>query len=98
MNTYLFKDNLFKNGEYGHNHSEAMAKEKRRSKVPTTAQAKYRDNLYKFCVEKGILRDGFPLGRTKCAMQSNIRALITIIKKNGLEEEFFGERKDNDQK
>ena len=60
MNTYLFKDNLFKNGEYGHNHSEAMAKEKRRSKVPTTAQAKYRDELYKFCVQTQLRgKDGW---------------------------------------
>lgn len=92
MNTYQYKDNLYKNGEWKLDRSEAMAKENRRSKVPTAKQQKYRDELYKFCLQKGVLKDGFPLARTKCGMQSNIRAFITILKKNGLEDEFFGRK------
>ena len=92
MNTYQKKDNIFKNGWYHPDHSKAMANEKKTSKVPTMKQVKYRDDLYNFCVQKGLLRDGFPLARTKQGITSNIRAFRTIIKKNGLEDEFFGER------
>lgn len=96
MNNYLNKDNIYRNGEWNTNHSEAMVREKARSKVPSINQVKFRDDLYNFCMEKGILKEGFPLARTKHGMISNIRAFKTIIAKNGLVDEFR-ERKDNEK-
>lgn len=95
MNTYQYKTNLVKNGEWQPNHSQAMVKEKGKSIEPTTKQAKYMDDLYNFCKQKGVIKEGFRLGRTKSGITSSINALITILNKNGLAEEFFGGRKDN---
>ena len=39
--------------------------------------------------EKGIAGDKFRLGRTKREITANIKALITILKKHGLDDEFF---------
>lgn len=88
MNMVQTKNNIYKNGEYNPNHSIAMAKEKASNIVPTSKQVKYRDDLYAFCTQKGIMREGFPLARTKQGIAANIRAFMTTIKKNGLVEEF----------
>lgn len=95
MNTYHWKDNLYKNGLWKPDHSKAMAVEKARRSEPTTKQVEYRDALYKFCVQKGLIRYGFKLQRTNRGISSNIAALRTIIVKNGLADECWGERKDN---
>lgn len=95
MNRYQAKNNIYKNGWWHPDNSVALAIDKRKSKAPTMDQLKYRDDLYEFCVQKGVLKDGFPLGRTKSGLQSNIRAFITILKKNGLADEFFERRKED---
>ena len=87
MNTYHWKNNTYKNGEYHPDHSEAMAKEKRIE--PTIKQVEYRDALYKFCVQNGLVKEGFKMGRTNRGISSSINALKTIIRKNGLADEFF---------
>ena len=89
MNKVHAKNNLFRSGAYEPNYSIEIAKEKAKDIVPSIAQAEFRDNLYKFCNEKGLIRNGFKMGRTKRGIASNIHALITIIKKNGLYDEFF---------
>lgn len=96
MNTYHYKNNTYKNGWYRPDHSKAMEKEKAKSIEPTTKQEEYRDVLYKFCVQKGIVGDGFKMQRTNRGISANINALRTIIVKNGFADEFWGERKDND--
>ena len=88
MNTFQVKNNIYKNGEYKPDNSKAMLKEKARDIVPTSKQVKYRNDLYDFCIQKGIVREGFSLFRTKQGITSNIRALLYIVKKNGLIEEF----------
>ena len=93
MNTVHWKNNTYKNGEYNPSHSKAMVREKRKNIVPTLSQKEYRDDLYKFCIEKELVKDGFRLGRTSKAISSNIRGLITIIRKHGFDDEFFGKRK-----
>lgn len=95
MNTVHWRNNLYKNGEYHPDHSEAMAVEKAKDrKLPTLSQVKYRDALYRFCIQKGLIRDGFRLGRTNRDISSNIRTFITILKKNGCIEEFFNGKSD----
>ena len=89
MNRIHSKNNLFISGAYNPSYSRALAQEKAKDIVPSTAQAEFRDNLYKFCNEKGLIRDGFKMRRTKQGITSNINARITIIKKNGLYDEFF---------
>lgn len=89
MNGIHAKNNLFRSGAYNPSYSIELAKEKAKDIVPRVAQAEFRDNLYKFCNEKGLIRDGFKMRRTKQGIASNIHALITIIKKNGLYDEFF---------
>lgn len=90
MNMQQWKNNLYKNGEYKPDHSRMMAVEKARSIVPTSDQVKYRDAFYDFCIQKGIvIREGFRIYRTKQGISSNIQALLTILRKNGLTEEFF---------
>ncbi len=90
MNTVHAKHNRYKNGEYNPSHSKQIAQEKAESIEPTQKLMKYRDDLYKFCLQKGLLWDGFKVYRTKQGMKSNIWALISILRKNGLEDEFFG--------
>lgn len=97
-NRHLYKNNLYRNGEWQPNTSEAMAKEKRRSQVPSYKQYKYRQDLYEFCLQRGLFqKGGFPLARTKSGIASNISAFMTIIKKNGLVDEFLEGRKDNEE-
>lgn len=93
MNMVHWKNNLYKNGEYNPSVSRTMAQEKARSITPTAKQLLYRDALYDFCIQKGIVKEGFRLSRTKQGIHSNIRSLITILEKNGLAEEFFSKRK-----
>lgn len=84
-------NNRYKNGEYSPlDHSLQIAKEKARSIEPSIKQLQYRDNLYEFCLQKGIVGEYFKLSRTKQGISSDIRALITILEKNGLAGEFFG--------
>ena len=89
MNEVHAKNNLFRSGAYSPSYSRELAKEKAKDIVPSVAQTEFRDNLYKFCNEKGLIRNGFKMRRTKQGIASNIHALITIIKKNGLYDEFF---------
>ena len=90
MNLIQTKNNIYRNGEYNPDHSRQIAKEKAESIVPTSKQVKYRDDLYDFCIQKGIVREGgISIRRTKQGINANIRALISILKKNGLAEEFF---------
>ena len=89
MNEVHAKNNLFRSGAYSPSYSRELAKEKAKDIVPSTAQTEFRDNLYKFCNQKGLIRNGFKMCRTKQGIASNIHALITIIKKNGLYDEFF---------
>lgn len=90
MNGVHAKNNRYKNGWYDPRYSPLIAKEKAKSIDPTQKQVQYRDALYKFCLQKGIVSDGFRLFRTRKGISSNIRALITILKKNSLCDEFFG--------
>lgn len=90
MNEVHAKNNRYKNGEYNPSYSLIWAKEKAKSIEPSIEMLQYRDALYKFCVQKGLIRDGFKIGRTKQAIKSNIYALKTILRKNGLDGEFFG--------
>ena len=96
MNTVHLKNNIYKNGEYDPHISSKIAKEKAKNKVPSISQAKYRDALYKFCVEKGIVGDSFRLGRTKQNISANINAMKTILRKHGLADEFFKKEKESD--
>lgn len=95
MNMEQAKHNRFKNGEYNPSHSKAIAKDKAKSIEPTQKQVQFRDDLYKFCLQKGLVKDGFRIYRTKQGINTNIRAFITILEKNGLADEFFG-AKEND--
>lgn len=91
MNAVHAKNNRYKNGEYNPSYSFRWAKEQAKSIEPSINLVKYRDDLYKFCVQNGLIREGFKLGRTKQAIKSNIYGLKTILRKNGLADEFFGE-------
>lgn len=90
MNTIHAKNNRRKNGEYNPSYSRQIAREKAESIEPTQKQKQYRDALYEFCLQKGLVWDGFKICRTKQGMHSNIQALISILEKNGLADEFFG--------
>lgn len=88
MNRTHYKNNLYKNGEYNKHFSDRL--EIAKGKIePSRSQLQYRDALYKFCVEKQVVRDGFRLGRTNREISANIRALITILEKYNLTDEFF---------
>lgn len=89
MNSVHARNNRYKNGEYAPDRSLRIAKDMARSIEPTQKQVQFRDNLYKFCVQKGIVLDGFNILRTKQGIKSNIYALKTILRKNGLIDEFF---------
>lgn len=90
MNTVHAHNNRYKNGEYKPSYSIAIVKDKAMSIEPSQKQVQYRDNLYKFLLEKGIVMDRFKLARTRQGVRSNIYALISLLKKNGLDVEFFG--------
>ena len=89
MNSVHYKNNIYKNGEYAPSHSTQMENERKRSKVPGLKQVQYRDDLWKFCCEKKIVReDDFKIGRTKQAIQANIRQLMGVIRKHQMIDEF----------
>lgn len=88
MNTFVSRGNIYKNGNYHPDHSAKLSKDMAKNKIPSMKQVKYRDDLYKFCLNNGIVKD-FKLGRTRQNVHSNIRAFITIIEKNGLWEKFL---------
>ena len=90
MNRIHAKNNMYKSREYNPNHSIRLVKDKAQSIEPSKKQVQYRDELYKFCVQKGIVRDGFRISVTKNGIRANIYALITILRKNGYADEFFG--------
>lgn len=90
MNGVHAKNNRYKNGEYNPSYSNQIVKEKAKSIDPTQKQVQFRDDLLNFCRQKGLMRDGFKIGRTRQGISSNIYALKTILKKNGLDGEFFG--------
>lgn len=97
MNGVHAKNNRFRSGEYSPSRSKALAKEQAKDIAPSLRQAKFRDDLYKFCAEKGLIRNDFKFARTKQGIASNINALITIIKKNGLGDEFFGKKPEEEE-
>ena len=90
VNTVHVKNNRYKNGWYNPSYSNMIAKEKAKSIEPTQKMVQYRDTLYKYCLQKGLVRDGFKIRRTKQGISSDIRALLTVLRKNGLADEFFG--------
>lgn len=94
MNTEQTICNMIAHGLYKADRVKAFATEKAKSKEPSVAQVNYRNELYKFGKEKGVVRDGFKLGRTKQDIGRDIRALWTIIDKNGLSDEW-NRRADN---
>ena len=96
MNQTHAKNNRYKNGEYNKHFADRYEmSQKKRIKDPTMSQVEYRDALYKFCLEKGVIRDGFLCGRTRTQIRSNISAFRTILYKNGLADEFYEAHKPN---
>ena len=91
MNTVQWKNNLYKNGGFAPSHSKAMLVEKARDVTPSRKQVEYRDALYKFCLENGLIRDIFKIRRTKQGVSANIRAFITILKRMDLQKNFLQE-------
>jgi hypothetical protein len=98
MNITQAKNNRYKNGEYNPNHSIQMVKEKAKNEIPTKNQVKYRDDLLNFCRQKGLVRDGFIVHRTRQGIRSNIYALNSILRKNGLDGEFYGKGEQNNER
>ena len=94
MNGIHAKNNRYKNGEYNKHYADRYEMAQSR-KEPTMSQIEYRDALYKFCLGKGVIREGFLLGMTRTQVRSNISAFITILRKNGLADEFYGIHKPN---
>ena len=94
MNGTHSKNNRYKNGEYNKHFADRYEMAQSR-KEPTMSQIEYRDALYKFCLEKGVIREGFLCGRTRLQVRSNISALLTILRKNGLSDEFYEKHKPN---
>jgi len=88
MNSMMTKRNMVALGLGERYNIDTFAKEKAASIEPSVAQKKYRDELYKFVAEKGIVRDSFKLGRTKQMIGRDIRSLHTIITKHGLWDEW----------
>lgn len=97
MNQTHAKNNRYKNGEYNKHYADRFEMSQS-NKEPTMSQIEYRDALYKFCLEKGVIREGFLCGRTRLQIRSNISALLTILYKNGLADEFYETHKPNGNK
>lgn len=94
MNGIHSINNIYKNGEYNIHFADRFEMAQS-NKEPTMSQLEYRNALYQFCLQKGVIRDGFPLGRTRSQISSNIRAFLTILYKNGLAVEFYETHKPN---
>lgn len=88
MNRTHSRNNIYKNGEYNIHFADRL-KAAQSKIIPTMSQIEYRNALYQFSLQKGVIQEGFPLGRTRSQISSNIRAFITILRKNGLDKEFF---------
>ena len=89
MNSVEAKNNRYKAGNYHPSHSAKFAKDRATNIIPTTNAVEYRNALYKFGVANGIITKDFLLARTRKGISSNIRALISIIKKHGLMDEWM---------
>ena len=89
MNRIQSKNNIYKNGEYNPSYSFMIAQENARNVVPSQQQVKFRNDLREFCVQKGIVQGNFLASKTRNGIRKDIRALLTILRKNGLDEEFF---------
>lgn len=94
MNREQTKQNMIASGRYKDERVVAYAKEQASNIVPSIEQKEYRDALYMFLRGKGIVRDGFKLGKTRQMIHRDIRALYTIITKHGLWDEW-NRRADN---
>ena len=90
MSRELAIQNLRASGSYKGERVVAFAKERATNIEPSNAQKKYRDDLYMFLRKKGVIRDGFKLGKTRKMIHSDIRAFSTIITKHGLWDEWNG--------
>lgn len=73
---------------------KSWARDKGRE-MATAKQFEYHSSLVKFLNSKGIKTTVFEKPRTKSDCKSKINAMLTILRKNGLEEEFFGSANDN---
>ena len=74
--------------------------EARSSKHITDAQKEFHTDLLNFLEEKGVLqygRKGLDRPRNRNDCRSKINALLTILKKEGLAEEFFGKNKEEEK-
>jgi hypothetical protein len=60
---------------------------------PTDKQIQLHRDLVAFFKERGIPVGAFEKARNKADYSSKISGMITILKKHGLEAEFFGRRK-----
>lgn len=86
MNYIQSKNNIYRSGQYHPDHSRKLLKDT--GTMPTGKQILYRNALYDFCKEKGLMRDGFRLGRTNREISANIKAFRTILQKYGMVDEF----------
>jgi len=82
-----YKGNLYK-ATPGYN-VKKLARDKAREGT-TDAQRKYHANLIAFFKENGLSVECFKRPRNKRDCTSKINGMITILKKNGLDAEFFG--------
>lgn len=92
MNYTQTKINIYRSGQYHPDHSRKLLKDI--GTEPTGKQILYRNDLYDFCKEKGLMRDGFRLGRTNRDIAANINAFKTIIQKHGMVDEFLERSKE----
>lgn len=69
-------------------------------KDTTEKQREYHANLLSFLEAKGVLqygRKGLDRPRNRSDCRSKINALLTILKKEGLAEEFFSKNKEEEK-
>lgn len=66
--------------------------------TPSAAQMEYHKALISFMQSKGFDTTGFKHYRNRREMRSKISGMLTIIRKAGLAEEFFGEDRDAESK
>jgi hypothetical protein len=84
-------DNIHKSGSHKPNY-RTMKAAKDYLNTPTQAQVKYRNALYKFLREKGLVQ-GLRLYGDKRGVSSNIKSFLSIIERHGLMDEWMS-RKD----
>lgn len=95
MNEVQLKNNMYKAG-VSRSRVDAIVKEKGRNVIPTNKQVQFRDALYNFLKEKGIIKPNFRLERSRRGIHSNINALKTILYKHGLDDEFYTKKDADD--